>query len=151
MKNIAIVIMLLCSTGIYTKAQSIDAGKIPAGVTGSFNSKFAKATSVKWEMENKTDYEANFSLDGHTMSAVFDKTGKWLETETAIKASSLPQPVSKAIAGKYAAYTVREAAMVETLSKGTIYEVDLVKGNEVMELQLSADGRILASKREGAK
>lgn len=42
----------------------------------------------KWDKEDD-GYEANFVKDGKTMSATFDASGDWKETETDIKVNEL--------------------------------------------------------------
>jgi len=50
----------------------------------------------------REDYEINFKDKGVEMSANFDAAGKWLETETEIKASDLPKEVSASAAKFFA-------------------------------------------------
>lgn len=148
MKNIILLVIAACSfTGLY--AQKISGEKVPAAVLNTFKTKFPTAAGAKWEMENTTEYEVNFKSDGEDHSATFDKNGNWLETETEIEISSLPKVVSNAIGSLYNGYQVKEAEKLDTPDKGMLYEVELKKGNEILEVQVSADGKVLNSKKEG--
>ncbi|MCX6269946.1 MAG: PepSY-like domain-containing protein [Bacteroidetes bacterium] len=141
MKNlILLTTILLISFGGFT--QKITADKVPAPVKQAFAKKFPAATNIKYEMEKK-DYEINFKDKGVEMSANFDATGKWLETETEIKESALPKEITASVAKNFAGFKTSEVAKVETPDKGTIYEMDLKKGKERYEVQFSTTGEVL--------
>ena len=114
----------------------------PDAVKQAFAIKFPFATDVKYEME-KEDFEVTFKDKGVGMSANFDPAGKWLETETEIKASDLPKEVSASAAKNFAGYRISEADRVETPGAGIIYEMDLVKEKDGYEVQFSPKGDIL--------
>ena len=97
-------------------SQSIPAEKVPANIKQAFAKKFPVATDVKYELETK-DYEITFKEKGVGMSADFDPTGKWLETETEIKESDLPKEVISSVAKNFAGFKVTEVAKVETLTR----------------------------------
>lgn len=61
------------------------------------------------------------------MSANFDATGKWLETEIEIKETDLPKAISASVAKHFAGFKISEVAKTETPDKGLIYEMDLKK------------------------
>ena len=114
---------------------------VPQIVADAFHAKFPNATKAKWEKENAAEYECNF-LNGNTeMAAKYDQSGKWLETETEVKATTLPAAVQQAIHQQYSDYKLKEAEIVET-PEGKLYEVELSKGGKVTELRLTADGRV---------
>lgn len=120
---------------------------VPAPVKASFAKRFPKVQDVKWELEDKKDYEAEFKESGIEWSATFNADGTWLETEHAIKADALPEAVHKTIAAKYADHKLKEAEQAET-PKGTVYEVEFAKGGHEMEVVFSADGTVVGSKEE---
>jgi len=122
--------------------QKVTPDKVPAPVKQAFAKKFPAATDVKYEMEKK-DYEINFKDKGVEMSANFDATGKWLETETEIKVTDLPKEVSASVAKNFAGFKISEVAKTETPEKGLIYEMDLKKDKEGFEVQFSPKGDIL--------
>ncbi len=143
MKSISIMLiagLLICSA---TFAQKLTADKVPAAVRNAFKAKFPKVTNAKWAMEDKTEYEAKFTLDSAKHSASFDKDGKWLETETEIEIAKLPQEVSGSILKNFPAYKIKEAAQLQKPGNANLYEVELVKGNETIEVQLKDTGEIV--------
>ena len=95
-----IMLLLIIGGATFTAcAQKLDASKVPSAVKTSFAKDFP-GMSTKWEKEN-ANYEANFKMDGKTMSALYDAKGNKQETETDIKISDLPQSVKDYIAQNY--------------------------------------------------
>ena len=80
MKSIALILCVFIFSVItcYAKTPPVDVSK-------AFSEKFRSAEKVKWDMEEANEWEAEFSLLGKEMSASFDPSGKWLETETEIE------------------------------------------------------------------
>ena len=142
MKKIIVLLSACMLISLLGYAQKITPDKVPAPVKQSFTKKFPAATDVKYEMEKK-DYEINFKDKGVEMSANFDATGNWLETEIEIKESNLPKEVSTSAAKNFAGFKISEVAKTETSEKGLIYEMDLKKDKEGFEVQFSPKGDIL--------
>ena len=136
------MLLLACMCYTTTFAQKITADKVPAAVSTAFKTKFAQADKVSWEMEDG-NYEVSFTNGGKKQSAIFDKSGRWLETETGIAASALPKAVSDGIAKQFAGYAIKDVAQLETPDKGSIYEVELAKDKEHLDVQLSSKGEVL--------
>jgi len=142
MKKIIVLLTACFLVSLMGYTQKLTAEKIPAPVKEAFAKKFPAATDVKYEMEKK-DYEINFKDKGVEMSANFDATGKWLETETEIKESDLPKEVSTSTTKNFSGFKISEVAKTETPDKGLIYEMDLKKDKEGFEVQFSPKGDIL--------
>ncbi|MEI7526131.1 MAG: PepSY-like domain-containing protein [Mariniphaga sp.] len=142
MKKIVVLLSACLLISLLGYTQKIAPDKVPAPVRQAFAKKFPAATEVKYEMEQK-DYEINFKDKGVEMSANFDATGKWLETETEIKQSDLPKEVSASVDKNFAGFKISEVAKTETPDKGLIYEMDLKKDKEGFEVQFSPKGDIL--------
>ncbi|MCG2792050.1 MAG: hypothetical protein L6262_00690 [Weeksellaceae bacterium] len=68
---------IVCSSATIS-AQS----KAPKEVVTAFYSKFPKATKVKWDKENATEYESSFTENNVKHSANYSSKGEWLETES---------------------------------------------------------------------
>lgn len=142
MKSIFILLgaVMLSTT---TFAQKISEAKVPTAVLVSFKTKFPAAMKTTWEMENKSEYEAEFMLDKTKYSAKFAKSGKWMETETEIKIAELPKEVGQTIAKEFAGFTVEEAEKAETANNGTVYEVKVKKGKQIYDVMVAASGKTL--------
>jgi hypothetical protein len=90
------------------------------------------------------EYEAGFKLNGEEISANFNNTGKWLETETEIKVSALPAPVQSALSQDFAGFKINEASKIESLENGDCFEAEIEKGEETFDVLFSADGKVLS-------
>ncbi len=108
---------------------SCTAQNTPAAVSGAFEKAFPGVTVKKWDKEDE-NYEANFSKDGKSMSATFDASGKWMETETEIKVSDLPVTVTNYIKTNYKGSGIKEVAIIQTPT-GKMYEAE-VKGKDLL-------------------
>jgi len=142
MKKLIVLLSACLLISLMGYTQKITSDKVSAPVKQAFAKKFPAATDVKYEMEKK-DYEINFKDKGVEMSANFDATGKWLETETEIKESDLPKGVSGSVAKNFAGFKISEVAKVEMRDKGLIYEMDLKKNKEGYEVRFSPKGDVL--------
>jgi hypothetical protein len=147
-KMIIIVAALMISAA--TQAQKVASDKVPAVVMKAFNAKFPKAEG-KWEMEDKTQYEANFKFNGKEMSANFDATGNWTETEIEMSVSQLPEAVQQTLTKQFSDYKIKESSQVEQPGKAKFYEMDVVKGKEKSELKIAASGDVIEKKVETEK
>ncbi len=143
MKRIFALVVLF-GLGINASCQEA----VPAAVEKAFTSKFAKATDVRWEMEKAGEWEAEFKLDGKKMSANFDDSGKWMETETRLAKSDLPAEALAAITDKYADFEIDEVEGVETPDFSG-FEVELEKQNQKVEVLVTKDGTITLKKESG--
>ncbi len=145
MKTLALFISGLCiSFGACTQ------NVLPGEVKTNFDQKFSQARNVKWSMENEKEWEAEFVLDGHNMSASFDPSGKWLETEKELKNEDLPSAVMKVIHTQFPDYKLTEPEQIEKPGFSG-YEAELKKGDQTLEVVFSANGDIVSKKVEKDK
>src|SRR5665811_76601 len=100
MKSFMLINFFVVLTMLSACAQT----NVPDAVKQSFNSKFMDAKSVKWDMENDHEYEAEFKKNGHEMSANFNQKGEWLETETEMKKKDLPDAVLHTVNAQFNGY-----------------------------------------------
>jgi hypothetical protein len=142
MKKILITVFAIV-LGLCVHAQKIAAEKVPAAVIRAFKAKFPAAEKVKWEMEDKKDYEAAFTLNKTEQSAAFNAEGKWMETETEIKTSELPQTVRDAVSKDYAGYKITEASRIEDIKHGNCFETEIKKEKQMYAVLYSPDGKKL--------
>jgi hypothetical protein len=120
--------------------------EIPAAVKSAFDVKYPKAEKVNWGVEKQGEYEAEFVLNGVESSANFDSKGQFIESETEIKESELPQSVKAALAKDFAGYKVGDVAK-STDAKGIVnYEMEASKGKDRFEISFEASGKLLSKK-----
>lgn len=124
----------------------------PKEVGTAFQKKFDQGSHVKWSRENDREWEAEFVLDGVKMSANFDNSGSWLETEKTLKKSELPESVMKTIKTDFPGYKISEPEQVEKPGFNG-YEVELEKGEQTLEVVFSEAGSVLSKTtvEEGAE
>lgn len=144
MKRIIYLLLSVALMSNSANAQKISADKVPAAVSSAFKSKFPTAVKITWEMENQTEYEANFKLNGEEVSANFDNTGKWLETETEIKVSALPAAIQSALKTEFADFKVEEASKIESVKNGNCYEAEIEKGEETFDVLFTPEGKVIS-------
>ena len=118
-------------------AQNIKESQVPSNVKTTFQKEFPNATA-KWEKE-KGNYEVNFKKDGKTMSALINKEGAIIETETDIATNELPQTVLSYLKEHYKGAKVTEAAKIVNEKGELNYEAE-VNGKDVM---FDANGKFI--------
>lgn len=134
--------LLMLSLSMNACGQELSDADVPQAVKATFQKQFPGVAKVKWELEDRAKYEANFHQNGTGTSATFDASGSWLETETEVKETDLPAPVRATLAARYAGYTVSGFERVQT-PEGLAYELEAEKGERTLEVQFAADGAVL--------
>ncbi|MBS1624155.1 MAG: PepSY-like domain-containing protein [Bacteroidetes bacterium] len=133
-------VAMCCTVRIAAQA----AVPVPQAVAAAFQTKFPEAVKPNWEKESATEYECNFHKGDTEMSATYDQTGRWLETETEVGVTALPAAVQQTIRLQYKDYKVKEAEIVES-PDGKLYEAELSKGGKVTEIRFLEDGRAVST------
>ncbi len=134
------IIILLFSVSVSAQM------KVPDKVLIAFKITFAGATDVKWDMENDSEFEAEFTRGGNEMSANFSANGALMESETELSADQLPEAIRKSIASEFVGFVIDEAESVEKPGKQISYEVEITKGGMTMEVLLAKDGKVIEKK-----
>ena len=115
---------------------------VPAEVKTALTQKFPDATSVKWDKESDTKWEAEFTMNGVEYTASFDNTGAWMESEYEISTDDIPEAVKMTLEREYASYKVEEPEVSET-TDGKVYEFELKSGDEEMKVAIDMNGNVL--------
>ncbi len=116
--------------------------KVPEKVKTSFEQKFPDAKNVAWDMENDTEWEAEFTMNGVDYSSNFTVAGEWTETEFEMKITELPEVVQTLINSDYSGYNIEAIESSET-KEGVVYEIALEKEEINIELSISKEGVLL--------
>lgn len=120
--------------------------EVPSAVKSAFDAKYPKAEKVNWGIEKQGEYEAEFILNGIEASANFDSKGQFMEFETEIKESELPQTIKTTLAKDFAGYKIGDVAK-STNAKGIVnYEMEASKGKDKFEISFDANGKLLNKK-----
>jgi uncharacterized membrane protein YkoI len=85
------------------------------------------------------------------MSANFDATGKWLETESILSKDGLPIQVLSTLKSQFGEYQIEQVESLEKAGESVVFEVKLEKGETVVEVVLDASGKVVKKeiKEEG--
>src|SRR6478735_2122107 len=121
MKQIVVLLLAVFMFGC-ADAQKLKDNDIPPPVKQTFTQKFPNVKNVTWDKEDDASIEAEFKIGKTKYSATFDQAGKWLETESEIKKSELPETVLSAIAKEFSGFKIEEAERLETPESGKVYE-----------------------------
>jgi len=98
-------------------------------VKNAFEKKYP-GKKANWERED-SNYEANFTHNGRTMSTVINKSGTIVETETEIPVSELPGAVNDYMKKNYPGLTISGAARIVRSNGDVNYEAE-VHGKDVV-------------------
>jgi len=137
MKNKFVVLIAVIAISLSSNCQSVTP---PAAVKTAFKTKYPKATNIKWGKENAKEYEAEFKLNGTSVSANFGLDGSWVETETVMKTADLPAPVTAAVKKKYPDAAITLAEKLEMPGDKLLYEVSFKAGGKKKSMELNPDG-----------
>lgn len=143
MKHLLVIIAICLGIGTNSFGQN---SNTPIAVQNAFKTKFQDTRKVKWELEKEGEWEANFHQAGHEMSALFNTSGTWLETEMEIRKDDLPMAIKNAISSQFKGYSIDEAAKINASDGTTSYEAELEKGESNIEVLFSEDGQIISQK-----
>ncbi|MCI0751203.1 MAG: PepSY-like domain-containing protein [Flammeovirgaceae bacterium] len=135
-KSLSAVLLLLLAAS----CKDVQKLNVPESVLTSFHSKFGAAKDVEWQKESDNEWEAGFEMEGKEMTASFNGSGEWMETEYSV--SRLPELVAAKIADEFGAYKIEETEYVET-STFRGYEIALEKGEEEREIRINESGEIV--------
>lgn len=132
------VILLVASVFVFSSL--VFAAKPPEKVQKAFEAKFPEAADVKWGKENSKEWEANFTVNGVKTSANFMTTGDWVETESEMAVSELPEAVTAEIKKLHPKGEIIAAFRIDSAKAGTKYEADVKTGKKTAEVILKEDG-----------
>ena len=136
--------LLVCMLFVAVSFAQKPKEETPAAAKTAFAAKYPTAEKVKWSVEKPGEFEVEFTLNKVATSALYDATGKLLETEGGMKESQLPQAVKATIAKDFAGYKLDEIE-ISTDAKGAItYEMEAVKGKNKFEISFDANGKLLS-------
>ena len=117
--------------------------RVPAVVKTSFNRKFPTVKKAHWAREGKTEWEAEFTMNGKDMSANFDFQGNWKETETTLKSTALSYKVMETLSKQFPGYSVEDVSFTKT-PKYSAYEIVIEKGESRLEVTINKMGQVIA-------
>ncbi|MFI5156402.1 MAG: PepSY-like domain-containing protein [Chitinophagales bacterium] len=120
MKKLTFLSILFAAANIL-HAQKMDPSKVPGAVRNSFSNKYPGIEKISWEKENG-QYEASYTKDGQSLSAMFKSDGTFTESEIDIKVDELPAPALNYMKEHYKGLEIKEASKITKASGEINYE-----------------------------
>jgi len=142
MKKLFFMAVAIGAIAVSACGQKLKESQVPAATRAAFAKQYP-GIKGSWEKENG-NYEVNFKQAGKTMSAVIEKNGTIVETETAIPASDLPQSASAYIKEHYKGAKIQEAAKIVKAGGEVNYEAEINHKDVVFD----ANGKFIKEAKE---
>lgn len=117
--------------------------KVTTEVQKAFQTKFPTAKEVKWDKENKSEYEANFVMNGKKGSANFSGKGEWMETEMGIPQAETPKAVMDGFNKAFVGATIKEVYKIESKEGKNYFEIEYSLKGKTKEAKLDLIGKIM--------
>jgi hypothetical protein len=113
----------------------------PENVKKEFSIKYTSAQSVKWDSEEKNEWEAEFKLNGRKMSACFDDAAKWINSETEITEKELPAAIIATLNKDFQGY---KKGLIEIFESPEVkgFELTLKNGESSLEVIFDDSGKV---------
>ena len=144
MKSLLLTLSIMIIT-FSVDAQALTRDKVPLSVLHAFSTKYPLAIQESWQLSEPNTYKVEFANAKLNHTASFDKTGKWLRTETKISGVQVPIAVNRTILTELEGYTVTSISMVEVPDRGVTYVVQCSKGSENGYVTYSAEGERISA------
>jgi len=123
MKKLLIVAVVVGVMASHACGQKLNESQIPAAVKTAFQKQYPSVKAT-WDKEG-ANYEANFKQNGKAMSAVIEKNGTIVETETDIPVTDLPKGVQDYMKKNYSGIKIEEAARIVRANGEVNYEAEV--------------------------
>jgi len=123
MKKLFFIAIAIGAITVSACGQKLKESQVPAAARAAFIKQYP-GVKGSWEKENG-NYEVNFKQAGKTMSAVIEKNGTIVETETDIPVTDLPRAVRDYMKAHYAGVKVKEAAKIVKANGDVNYEAEV--------------------------
>jgi hypothetical protein len=140
-KLLTVLVCLIFVVGTYAQKPKEEA---TAAAKSAFAAKYPTAQKVKWSVEKPGEFEVDFTLNKVESSALFDATGKFLESEAEVNEADLPPAVKATLAKDFAGYKHDEITKA-TDAKGIVaFEMQIIKGKDKLAVEFDSNGKLLS-------
>lgn len=120
--------------------------KVPDAAKDALAKLYPKAMDVKWSLERKTEFEANFTDKKIPTSVVLNAKGKLLETEIDIAVTELSKNIQSYIQKNFAGYKISEAAKIVDPKGKITFEAEITKDKIKKDLLFDKNGKPVVKK-----
>lgn len=141
LKKKLLFVLVSCFYTLPIWAQKNANKNIPNQVIQQFSKRFANVTDLTWASTDEK-YEAAFSDNGVTKTAVFTSSGEWLAIEQPIQVQELPQAVSHSVAQHFPGYQINQAIRIEKSSREVGFRIRVKQKNGSWSVEVDMHGKI---------
>jgi hypothetical protein len=123
---------------------------VPDVVKSSFAKMHQDATDIEWELDDDEEgdyWEVEYEIKSKEYSSLFDKNGKWIQTETEISISDLPPNAKATITKKFKNFKIIEVESLED-SSGNFYVIKIKNGKKEIEVTSTLNGEFIKQELE---
>jgi hypothetical protein len=138
-----LLLIITCGLGLSAICQQVTADKIPANVLVAYKKQFPQAEKTRWGLMGDSVYAVCFTLSDSRHFAKCDKDGNWLQHDSNIGYSALPEPVKQATQLHFPEFEVRYVSRFESVDTEVVYKLALIKGKESRTVRFSPKGEVL--------
>jgi hypothetical protein len=142
MKKLFTVMLVMGAITLSAQSQKLNESQVPSAVKTAFEKKYP-SVKASWDKED-ANYEANFKQGGKAMSAVIDKNGTIVETETDIPITELPRSVQDYMKKNYPGTKVEEAAKIVKANGDVNYEAEVHHKDVIFD----ANGKFIKEEKD---
>ena len=117
--------------------------KVPKKVKAAFSKLYPYSTKVKWSGDEPNRFEVSFRIDKDKYQAVYDSTGKHVETgKELLSVAELPYAVTEAFEKAYPKHNIYRIAEVKRHNGEKLFEIDNRGGGSIEEVYFDEKGNI---------
>lgn len=122
MKKLVSIVVATVMVSSVVCGQKLKQSEVPLNARNAFEKKYP-GLKGSWDRED-ANYEVNFKQNGKAMSALMDKNGTIVETETDIPLSDLPGPAIDYMKEHYPGKDITGAAKIVKANGDVNYEAE---------------------------
>jgi len=134
--------------GIFACGKDKTSIQVPEEVLSACVLKYGDIKNAAWTSVADTVFVSSFVLERHAVSAFFDRTGRWLKSETELRSSELPLVVVQTVINVFGGRKIKMARLVYINNADPVYILSLKRGGKVEEITLSTGGVVLEDRSE---
>lgn len=133
------VIFIIQLLFISAYGQHLKVEDLPPGLIYEFKNRYPGVENVQWSMISD-NYQAEFQFMGNSVSAIYDKTTKWLSSETLYNPEELPRNIQRYVSSQFSDITVQNAKFTEQRGEPGYFHLQSIYNDETADIIFDKDG-----------
>lgn len=143
MKTIMLILSGAVMLHVNAGAQDVSREQVPSVILNAFQSAFAEAKDVEWEIKGDL-YKAEFEVGTREHDAWFDKSGNIKKHKEDFPKSELPSAVRQKVETDFKEYTIDDADKIEENGQ-VLYQLDLDANSGERKVLITESGELKAN------